>query len=86
MPVTWKVFHKKTWLTTQIERELGVFTYNLHCNYPQNEFNSNVLEKPNNNNRKPIVGPSSSGKTHLMLKIFSRIFDRDINIITEITS
>ena len=29
----------------------------------------------NNNKRKLLVGPSSSGKTYLMLKIFSRIPD-----------
>ena len=37
----------------------------------------------NNNNRTLIVGPSFSGKTHLMLKILSQIRDRDIYIITK---
>ena len=37
----------------------------------------------NNNNRTLLVGPSFSGKTYLMLQIFSRISDRDIYIITK---
>ena len=37
----------------------------------------------NNNNRSLLVGPSFSGKTYLMLKILSRIPDRDIYIITK---
>ena len=37
----------------------------------------------NNNNRTLLVGPSFSGKTYLMLKILSRIPDRDIYIITK---
>ena len=36
-----------------------------------------------NNNRILLVGPSFSGKTYLMLKILSRIPDRDIYIITK---
>ena len=58
-----KSFTKK-WLTTHIGRE------------HRNESNSIVLKKPifnnvdnNNNNRTPLVGPSFSGKTYLMLKI-----------------
>ena len=39
--------------------------------------------KNNNNNRTLLVGASFSGKTKLMLKIFSRIPDRDIYIITK---
>ena len=35
------------------------------------------------NNRTLLVGLSFSGKTYLMLKILSRISDRDINIITK---
>ena len=35
----------------------------------------------NNNNRTLLVGPSFLGKTYLMLKILSRIPDRDIYII-----
>ena len=37
----------------------------------------------NNNNRTLLVRPSFSGKTYLMLKILSRISDRDIYIITK---
>ena len=40
------------------------------------------IEK-NNNYRTLLVGPSFSGKTYLMLKILSRISDRDIYIITK---
>ena len=38
----------------------------------------------NNNNRTLLVGPSFSGKTYLMLKILSRISDRDNYIITKL--
>ena len=44
---------------------------------------SNMLEKPNNNNRTLLVGPSFSGERDLTLKILSRIPDRHIYIITE---
>ena len=37
----------------------------------------------NNYNRTLLVGPSFSGKTYLMLKILSRMIDRDIYIITK---
>ena len=37
----------------------------------------------NNNNRTLLIGPSFSGKTYLMLKILSRISDRDVYIITK---
>ena len=37
----------------------------------------------NNNNRTLLVGPSFSGKTYLMLKILSRISDRDFYIFTK---
>ena len=37
----------------------------------------------NNNNRTLLVGPSFSGKRYLMLKILSRMPDRDIYIITK---
>ena len=40
-------------------------------------------ENNNKNNRTLLVGPSFSGKTYLMLKILSRIPDRDIYIITK---
>ena len=67
-----KSFTKK-WLKTHIERE-----------HHQNETNSNVIiDNVNNNNRTLLVGPSFSGKTYLMLKILSRIPDRDIYIITK---
>ena len=70
-----KSFTKK-WLKTHIERE-----------HRQNETNSHVIKKPeienNNNNRTLLVGPYFSGKTYLMLKILSRIPDRDIYIITK---
>ena len=56
---------KKKWLTTQNER-----------GHHQNESNSNNLEKTkldnvnnNHNNRTLLLGPSFSGKTHLMLTI-----------------
>ena len=67
-----KSFTKK-WLKTHIERE-----------HHQNETNSNVIiDNVNNNNRTLLVGPSFSGKTYLMLKILSRIPNRDIYIITK---
>ena len=70
-------FFTKKWLTTHIERE-----------HNHNKSNSNVSEKTNidnfnNNNRTLLVGPSFSGKTYLMLKILSRISDRDVYIITK---
>ena len=37
----------------------------------------------NNNNRTLLVGPCFSGKTYLMLKILSRMIDRDVYIITK---
>ena len=37
-----------------------------------------------NNNRTFLLGPSFSGKTHLILKTLSRIPDRDIYIITKL--
>ena len=67
-----KSFTKK-WLKAHIERK-----------HHHNESNSIVLEKPIiNNNRTLLVGPSFSGKTYLMLKILSRIPDRDIYKITK---
>ena len=45
--------------------------------------NGNKNNNNNNNNRTLLVGPSFSGKTCLMLKILSRIPDRDIYIITK---
>ena len=45
--------------------------------------NVNKQSKFENNNRTLLVGPSFSGKTYLMIKILSRILDRDIYIITK---
>ena len=45
--------------------------------------NINKQSKFENNNRTLLVGPSFSGKTYLMIKILSRISDRDIYIITK---
>ena len=55
------------------------------------KYNSNTLiqnqqaenENHNNNNRTLLVGPSFSGKTYLLLKILSRLPNRDIYIITK---
>ena len=59
-------------------------------NLVQNEITISHHQQPiiehdnnNNNNRSLLVGPSFSGKTYLMLKILSRIPDRDIYIITK---
>ena len=67
-------FFIKKWLKIHIQRK-----------HHQNETNSNVTKKPmidnvDNNNRTLLVGPSFSGKTYLMLKILSRIPDRDVYI------
>ena len=47
-----------------------------------------MIEKPiidnyNNKNRTLLVGPSSSGKTYLLLKTLSRIPNQDVYIITK---
>ena len=66
-------FFTKKWLKAHIERE-----------HHQDKTNSNVIiDNVNNNNRTLLVGPSFSGKTYLMLKILSRIPERDIYIITK---
>ena len=66
-------FFTKKWMKTHIERE-----------HHQNETNSNmIIDNDDNNNRTLLVGPSFSGKTYLMLKILSRMPDRDIYIITK---
>ena len=56
-------------------------------NLVQNEITISHHQQPiiqhDNNNRSLLVGPSFSGKTYLMLKILSRIPDRDIYIITK---
>ena len=49
---------------------------------------NNVIQQPKNendinNNRTLVVGASFSGKTYLMIKILSRIPNRDIYIITK---
>ena len=51
---------------------------------PPNKINTSYHQpKIENKNRPLLVGPSFSGKTYLMLKIPSRISDRDIYIITK---
>ena len=62
----------------------GKLTNHIEREYRQNESNSSVIEKPkfdnvdnNKNNRKILVCPSFSGKSSLLLKILSRIPDRD---------
>ena len=72
-------FFTKKWLTIHMERE------------HRTEFDSSVLKKPKTDNvntenykRTLLVGCSFSGKTYLMLKIFSRIPpERNIYIITK---
>ena len=58
--------------------------------YNKKKRKNNLIQQPNiengndiSNNRTLLVGPSFSGKTYLMLKILSRIPDRDIYIITK---
>ena len=64
----------KKWLKTHIERE----------HHHQDKTNSNVIiDNVNNNNRTLWVGLSFSGKTYLILKILSRMLDRDIYLITK---
>ena len=62
------------------------------CNKKKRKYNSNTLiqnQQPenenhnNNNNRTLLVGLSFSGKTYLLLKILSRLPNRDIYIITK---
>ena len=57
-------------------------------NLIQNEITTSQQPKiengnNNNNNRTLLVGPSFTGKTYPMLKILSRIPDRDLCIITK---
>ena len=55
-------------------------------NLIQNEITTSHQQtkiENNNNNRTLLVGPSCSGKTYLMLKILSRMLDRDVYIITK---
>ena len=55
-------------------------------NLIQNEITTSHQQpkiENNNNNRTLLVGPSFSGKTYLMLKILSRMLDRDIYLITK---
>ena len=56
--------------------------------YNKKKRKNNIIQKPKiendiNNNRTLLVGPSFSGKTYLMIKILSRIPNRDICIITK---
>ena len=56
--------------------------------YNKKKRKNNLIQQPkigndNNNNGTLLVGPSFSGKTYLILKILSRIPDRDIYIITK---
>ena len=56
--------------------------------YNKKKRKNNVIQQPkiendNNNNRTLLVGPSFSGKTYLMIKILSRIPNRDVYIITK---
>ena len=58
--------------------------------YNKKKRKNNLIQQPKiengneiNNNRTLLVDPSFSGKTYLMLKILSRMPDRDICIITK---
>ena len=58
--------------------------------YNKKKRKNNLFQQPKtengndiNNNRTLLVGPSFSGKTHLMLKTLSRIPNRGIYIITK---
>ena len=57
--------------------------------YNKKKRKNNLTQQPkiengkNNNNRTLLVGPLFSGKTYMMLKILSRIPNRDIYIITK---
>ena len=73
----------KKWLTTHIEREHTGFTNSIHSEHPQNESNSNVLEKPNINNRRLLVGPSFLEKFYLLLKVLPQRPNRDIYVTTK---
>ena len=55
--------------------------FNTTPNQKQQQKIENVIT--NNNNRRLLLGPSLSGKTYLMLKILSRLPDRDICLITK---
>ena len=59
--------------------------------YNKKKRKNNLIQQPkiengndNNNNRTLLVGSSFAGKTYLMLKILSRMIDRDIYIITKL--
>ena len=58
--------------------------------YNKKKRKNNLIQQPKiengndfNNNRTLLVGSSFAGKTYLMLKIFSRMIDQDIYIITK---
>ena len=59
------------------KRKINLIQNNITNSDPQPKIENN------DNNRTLLVGPSFSGKTYLMLKILSRMSDRDIYIITK---
>ena len=72
--------------------KLDINNYRTVCKdcYNKKKRKNNLIQQPKtengndiNNNRTLLVGPSFSGKTYLMLKILSRMIDRDICIITK---
>ena len=60
------------------KRKNNLIQNEITTSYPQPK---NENDNNNNNNRTSVVGPSFSSKTYLMLKILSRIPNRDIYII-----
>ena len=70
-------------LTRKREQFVSIVTIkrkNINKTLMQNQ--QPKIDNVNNNNRTLLVGPSFWGKTYLMLKIFSRIPDRDVYIVT----
>ena len=69
------------------ERTISKDCYNK---WKKNKNNNTLIQNQqpktenvnNNNNPTLLVGPSLSGKSYLLLKLLSRIRDRDIYIIT----
>ena len=59
------------------KRKTNLIQSNITNSDPQPKIENN------DNNRTLLVGPSFSGKTYLMLKILSRMPERDIYIITK---
>ena len=68
--VCWDCYNKKKRKNNLIQNENTT-------SHQQPKIENNI------NNRTLLVGPSFSGKTYLMLKILSRMLDRDIYIITK---